>query len=121
LNKPDRKALIREYKESPRPAGIFQVKNVATGRLLIGASPDLPGMLNRQRFQLESGTHPDKELQADWDELGPDDFEFTILDRLEPGEDADAPSQEDLRMLHEMWMERLAGSDWYPKAARGTR
>jgi hypothetical protein len=39
------------------------VRNTANGESLVGTSPDLPGMLNRQRFQLERSSHPDPELQ----------------------------------------------------------
>lgn len=120
MGKLDRKKLIRQYKEDPRPTGVFQVKNLATGRLLIGSSRDLPGMLNRQRFQLEMGSHPDKELQADWHELGPDSFEFAVLDELEPGEDGSAVGTDELRVLHAMWLERLVGSELYPHSSRGT-
>lgn len=64
----DRKGRIREYKQTRLPAGVYVVRNMRTGRSLVGSSPNLPGMLNRQRFQLEMGGHPDKELQADWNE-----------------------------------------------------
>ena len=45
----DRKALIRQYKETRRPAGVFRVRNTANGKSLVGTSVDLPSMLNRQR------------------------------------------------------------------------
>jgi len=120
MTQPDRKALIRAYKENPRPAGIFQVKNTVTGRVLIGPTADLSGMLNRQRFQLEMGSHPDKELQADWNELGADAFEFGVLDTLEPGEDASITQAEDLRALHRIWLETLDVSGLYRHSVRGT-
>jgi len=117
----DRKALIREYKESPRPAGVFGVRNVETGRLLVGATPNLPGMLNRQRFQLEMGSHPDKELQADWDALGPDAFAFEVLDKLEQLDDPGADQAADLDTLRVVWLERLEeqGGAPYPMSRRG--
>jgi hypothetical protein len=105
-----RKARIREYKETPRPAGIFRVRNTATGKSLIGATRDLPGMLNRQRFQLETGMHPDRELQGDWRELGPTAFEFDVLDRLEPKREPGYDPAEDLRVLKAMWLEKLTAS-----------
>ena len=79
-----RKTLIREYKETQQPAGIYRVRNTTAGKSLIGSSVNLPGMLNRQRFQLEHGSHPDRELQSDWKTLGPGAFEFEVLDRLRP-------------------------------------
>ncbi|MBN1192737.1 MAG: GIY-YIG nuclease family protein [Coriobacteriia bacterium] len=110
---------MREYKESSRSAGIFQVANTVSGRLLLGPTPDLPGMLNRQRFQLEMGSHPDKELQTDWNDLGPDAFEFSVLDELEPHEESEADLGEDLRVLHQMWLERLFGTELYRQSVRG--
>lgn len=103
----DRKARIREYKESPRQAGVFRVRNTVSGRSLIGSSVDVPARLNRVRFQLGAGGHPDRALQQDWNESGPGAFEFETLDTLkapdEPGYDATA----DLRVLEQMWLERL--------------
>lgn len=116
----DRKALRREYKETARPAGVFAVRNTVDGVLLVGASSDLPSMLNRQRFQLEMDAHPDKTLQADWKRLGPGAFEFEVLDRLEVPEDPDADLRRDLATLLDMWLNKLAaeGQGLYPMSKR---
>jgi len=118
----DRKARIREYKETPWPAGMFRVRNTATGKSLVGSTPNLPGMLNRQRFQLENGSYPSGELQADWNALGPDAFEFEVLDRLKPSDEPDYNATEDLRVLKEMWIEKLkaSGEALYREAGWGT-
>jgi hypothetical protein len=116
----DRKSRIRDYKENPPAAGVFGVRNTATGRLLIGHTANLPGMLNRQRFQLEMGSHPDRELQADWSAQGPDSFEFDVLDELETSGDLTPQDLADeLAVLHRLWLERLAGRDLYPQSRRG--
>ncbi len=104
----DRKELKRTYKESPRTLGVFRVSNKQNERWYIGASLDVPAMLNRQRFQLEAGTHPNPALQRDWKRFGPDAFSFETLDRLEPP--ADQPGYDprrDLNALEAMWHERL--------------
>jgi len=106
----DRKARIDEYKQTPRPAGIFVVRNTKTGRTLIGPSLNLPGILNRQKFQLELGSHPDKELQADWNELGAEAFVIEVLDTLEPGDGPVADPADDLEALTAMWIEKLTAS-----------
>jgi hypothetical protein len=118
----DRKARIREYKETPRLAGVYRVRNATTGKSLVGSSANLPGILNRQRFQLESGLHPDRELQRDWNELGADAFEFETMDRLEPKKEPGYDPTEDLRVLKEMWIEKLAaaGVSLYGQSMRGT-
>jgi hypothetical protein len=107
----DRKDLIRQYKETPRPMGIFRVRNTTNGKAFIGASVDLPAMLNRQQAQLRFGAHPNRALQQDFNELGPEAFAFEILDTLkakdEPGNDPAA----DLRVLEELWLEKLSPFD----------
>ncbi len=119
----DRKSLRRQYKETARPAGLFVVRNDAEGVLFIGASGDLPSMLNRQRFQLQMNTHPDKTLQADWKRLGPDAFSFEVLDRLPQPDEPRPDLRDDLDALLDMWLERLAGEQrpLYPMCLRSTR
>ena len=103
----DRKALRRAYKETPRPMGVYAVRNTVDGMVLLGGSTDLPGMLNRQRFQLENHASPYRQLQADWDRLGEGAFGFEVLDTLEPPDEPGFDATEDLAQLVEMWRERL--------------
>ena len=104
----DRKTAIREYRQRRRPMGIFQVRNLASGKVLVGATTDLPAMLNRQRAQLRMGAHPSRELQADWKTQGPDAFAFEILDTLSHTDRPPADPAADLRILELMWLEKLA-------------
>ena len=122
MDEVDRRARLREYKETVLPAGIFRVRNTVSGRSLVGSSADLAGVLNRVRFQLKNGSHPDKELQADWNALGADAFAFEVLDLLGPTADPVADLREDLRVLHGMWLEKLAasGDPLYRQSTRGT-
>lgn len=111
----DRKTAIREYRENPRPMGLFAVRNVATGRLFLGTTADLPSMLRRQRFTLEMGSHMNRALQADWNVLGEEAFAFEVLDTLERADDATSDPKDDLAELLAMWRERLQveGRDLY--------
>jgi len=121
MDRAERKSFNREYKNTPRPVGIYRVRNSVTGKSLVGSSTDLPGMLNRQRFQLENGLHPDRELQRDWNELGADAFEFETLDRLKPSEEPGYDPTEDLAALKDMWIEELtkSGDVLYQQSKRG--
>jgi hypothetical protein len=103
----NRKELIRQYKETPRPAGIYRVQHVASGRCLFGSSPDAPAMLNRIRAQLRTRGHPSRALQADWDRDGPDAFRFEVVDLLPPGDSTGADHAEDLETLEALWREKL--------------
>ena len=81
-----RKKLIRDYKETPRPAGVYRVRHEPSGRTILGSSPDAPAMLNRIRAQLRMGGHRDRQMQRDWTSDGPDAFTFEVLDLLSPSE-----------------------------------
>src|SRR6185436_3778237 len=104
----DRKALIREYKMSRRPMGVYRVYNTVNEKSLVGVSTDLPAILNRQRAQLTFGGHPNRELQKEWNELGSEAFEFEVLDTLTPPERPDYDPSEDLRVLEELWLQKLS-------------
>ena len=115
----DRKARIREYKENLPPAGIFRIRNTVTGMSLIRPSLNLPGGLNSQRFQLETGAHPDRDLQADWDRLGPEAFVFEVLDELSRKDQDEADLRHEVHLLHRMWLEKLPSDSLYAFSRRG--
>jgi hypothetical protein len=104
----NKKALIRAYKETRRPMGVYRVHNTRNGWSLVGRSVDLPAILNRERAALRFGAHGNVALQRDWKALGADAFVFEVLDTLTPPEDQPGydPS-EDLRVLEMLWLERL--------------
>ena len=95
----DRKEALRAYKENPPPMGVFAVRNIVDGKAFVGSAPNLPGRLNRERFDLEMGSHRDREMQADWDRLGEEGFTFEALDTLEPSDDPAADTAEELATL----------------------
>ena len=121
----DRKALIRQYKEMRKTAGVYRVRNLTNEKSLVGASADVPSMLNRERAQLRTGTHMNRPLQADWNALGAEAFAFEILDTLTPPPDKpDWDPKDDLSLLEAMWLEKLspwgdAGYNARPSSLRG--
>jgi hypothetical protein len=106
-----RKELIRAYKETRRPMGVYRVHNTRHDRSIIGRSVDLPSILNRERAALRLGAHRNEALQRDWNELGPDAFTFEILDTITPpeGQPSYDPA-DDLEVLEAMWVERLGAT-----------
>jgi hypothetical protein len=107
VNQNDRKSILRNFKDSVRPIGVFRVWNKQMKKSLVGSATNLPGILNRNRFELESGSHRDKEIQIDWNTLGSDAFDFEILETLKPQEDPTYDPVDDLRILKQLWLEKL--------------
>jgi hypothetical protein len=102
-----RKELIRLYRETPRPAGVYRVLHKPSGRALIGTAPDTRAKFNSLQAQLSFGSFPNKAIQADWDADGEDAFVFEVLDLLPPGDDPTADLNAELATLLEMWLEKL--------------
>jgi hypothetical protein len=110
----DRKALIHEYENTPRTAGIGLVRNTTDGKVLLLASRDIPALLNRHRAQLRFGAHRTAELQQDWKALGEQAFAFEVVDTLTPKDTPGYDPTEDLRALEQLRLEKLE-----PFGARG--
>jgi len=103
----DKKEIKKLYKQIVQPMGIFQIKNLASGKIYIGRSTDLNGKINSEKFQLKNNLHMNRELQNDFNDLGEEKFSFEILDRLLPKEKPDYDYDGDLQALKEMWLEKL--------------
>ena len=102
-----RKDIHREYKERVKPAGIFQVKNTVNGKVMLGSSLNLEGPLNRHSFMLKIGSHTNKALQKDWDEFGPDNFVFEILEEVKVQDNPNFNLKDELTLLEQIWLEKL--------------
>ena len=99
--------LRRAYKEAPRQAGIFQIRNTTTGKILLGSSTNLHGPLNKHRFMLSIDKHDNAALQNDWNQLGAAAFAFEILEIVEPSDDPNFSVEDELTLLEEIWRDKL--------------
>lgn len=99
--------LKREYKERKRPAGVFQVKNMANGKVLLGSSLNLEGPLNSHKFMLTIGKHRNEMLQKEWNAFGADNFVFEILEEVKVTDDPNFNLNDELTLLEQIWIEKL--------------
>jgi hypothetical protein len=106
MNK-ENKRLKQEYKQTQRAMGIFLIRNVVTDKVFLAAGLDLEAAVNRHKFQLTIGKHPNLELQADWNTLGSTNFAFEILDQMEPPRDPKLDRRDELAFMETMWLEKL--------------
>ena len=120
----DRKTLKQEYKDTPKPMGIYRILNRSNGKCLVGRSVNIPGLFNRERFMLKLGDHRNLPLQEDWKRFGADAFTFEVLEDLEaPDDSPDHNPKEDLVALEELWIEKLSpfGDKGYNKPPKDER
>lgn len=102
-----RRDIKREYKERKKSAGIFQIKNTANGKVLLGSSLNLEGPLNSHRFMLTIGRHRNESLQKEWNEHGPDKFVFEVLEVVQAKDDPNFNLDDELALLEQIWLEKL--------------
>jgi len=102
-----KKDIKREYKERAKTAGVFQVKNTANGKVLLGSSLNLDGPLNGHKFMLTIGSHRNKVLQKEWNEYGADKFVFETLEVVKVKEDPNFNLKDELTLIEEIWLEKL--------------
>jgi len=105
--KNEKKRLKEEYKRGVRPMGVFLIRNTSNDRVFVASGLDLAGKMNRHKFELTSGKHKNRELQADWDALGGERFAFEIVDQIEPRDAPGFDARAELAFLEEMWLEKL--------------
>jgi group I intron endonuclease len=103
----NRKELIKQYKQTIQPMGVYQIKNKRNGKVYIGSTKNLLGKINSHKFQLKNDLHPNREMQKEFREIGEEGFSFDVLDRLEPKEDLNYDYSEELKTLEAMWIEKL--------------
>ncbi|MDR9852021.1 DUF2087 domain-containing protein [Paenibacillus sp. VCA1] len=112
-----RKELVEQYMNTPRPMGVFQIRNKQNGKIYVTSSTNMPGAMNGQKAKLASDYHVSPELQKDWKELGEGAFAFEILEELRP--DPQAPNdlqqqkvyKDKVEKMEKEWLEKLQPYD----------
>jgi len=103
----NKKQIIKDYKLTKHPTGVFVVKNKIGNKVYIGTSKNLPSVLRRFDFTLKMGSFPFQELIDDYKNLGEENFEIKILDELDIKDETEQEIDNDLKTLEDMWVEKL--------------
>lgn len=106
--------LKTQYKERKIVGGVFAIRNTLSDKLSLDATTDLQGSLNRFEFAKKTGSCVDLKLQQDWTKQSGEGFVFETLEELEKNEtQTDAEFASDIKLLKEIWLEKLADKDLY--------
>ncbi len=107
-NKERKKALVREYKRTPKEMGVYCIRNISSDKCFVAASRDLNARFNRHRLELKmQSDRSSPALQKDWTAHGEDAFEFATLDVLEPSDELGYDPSDDLAVLEQLWLDKL--------------
>lgn len=102
-----KKELKNEYKQKKFQIGIFQIRNTINNKIFVESSTDLIAIWNRQKFQLNMGSHHNSELQKDWIKFGGDKFNYEILEEIEQKENNSTNYSKEVKELEKMYIEEL--------------
>ncbi len=113
LDKQKKKELTTTYRQSLRPMGIYQIRNLVNGKIFVDRSIDLEAARNRHHFVTAMSRPPIPELLADWQIYGGKQFVFEVLDKVAlegesiPDEATRQRHKGELDELLALWLEKL--------------
>ena len=109
-----RKTLINEYKRGQIIGGIYRVTNTRNGMYLLDYAPNLQSKQNSFNFMVSSGSCLDYRLKKDLTAFGGEVFIFEMLEALEKKQEQTQDEfMDDLKMLEQLWSEKLDSSTRY--------
>jgi len=112
----DRKKELKEmYKQLKTDMGIFIIQSKSNNKYYLDTSQNLKGKMNRDRFQLEAGSHKNQELQKEWKQYSSDNFEIKVLENLKYDKDETKTDySEELEIMKTIWEEKLLNQNMMP-------
>ncbi|HQR99165.1 MULTISPECIES: GIY-YIG nuclease family protein [unclassified Polaromonas] len=102
-----RSELKKQYRETPPPMGVYAIRSLSSGRVIVEASTNVHAAMNRARFELDRKSYRDKHLQQDWLAFGPDNCRFEVIDLVKRRDDPAFDYKAELAGLLAMWREEL--------------
>ncbi len=108
-----KKELKEEYKKRKSQMGVFQIRNITNNRILIDSSLDMTSKWNRHTLELKMGTHQNKQLLKDWNEIGEENFIFEILTVLKETEQNQVNYRTELKLMQELVIEEIPSNNFY--------
>ena len=112
MDKNSRKELLEKFKQIKDYMGVVKITNKNNGKIFIESYPNLKNKWLTMQGQLNSGRHPNSQLQKDWHEMGADAFVYEVLEEKESAEVTDMKWE--LKKIKKPWLEKFK-----PYAERG--
>lgn len=104
----DRRQQARRARDAFPAMGIYAIHNRTTGRVSVKSSHNVPGAINRLRFELRLGCHRDRSLQALWDERGAEGVSMEVLELVRERKDPAFDYEAELALLEALYRQELS-------------
>lgn len=109
MNKQSKKELKEQYKNREIIGGVYRVICQGSGKQFLRSTEDIKGSKNRFIFSIATNSCPDMSMLKEWNEFGPNAFDFEILEEIVKKEtQTDSEFSEDTHFLFETWKEKLS-------------
>lgn len=106
--------MSRAYKEAKQTGGIYVIRNVKTGKMLLQSTRTIEKAANLLSFAKMTGSCVHPLIAGDWERYGPDAFELEIFETIDKKDtQSDAEFASDIRALEELWHEKLGADKLY--------
>ncbi|WP_212004069.1 GIY-YIG nuclease family protein [Chitinophaga sp. HK235] len=102
-----KKELKEAYRQMTFRMGVYQIRNIVSNKIWIHYSADLDRAWNSPRMQLLANTHPNEELQSDWNTLGEKCFAYEIVEELDDTTDPTVDYKKEVQALYKMCLDEL--------------
>jgi len=114
MDKQRKKDIQAEYKAKKESGGVYAIRNIVNGKILLLTTTNLQGSRNRFEFSQKTGSCENPKLTTDYRLMGSSAFKFEILETLEMGDEQNYESYvKDLKILQSLWLEKFDADKLY--------
>lgn len=116
IDRARRRELSAAYRETPRRAGVFLIRNLESGRTWVAPSLDLDSEQHKLDFARATGSTGvfHRSLVPDVERLGWSAFTLEVVEELPDSRDRTAAeTREDLATLVALWREKVGPDRLY--------
>jgi len=112
-NNEKRKKLKEQYASRRVMGGVYAIRHVKNGKLMLFCTTDMPGSINRFNFAQQIGGCLHPKLRSEWGKNG-SCFVFELVEELEKKEiQSDSEFKQDVEALLEITRERYTLDQLY--------
>lgn len=105
MEKTKRKELLEQYKQIKTYMGVVQITNKTNRKIYVVSYPNLKNKWTSIQGQLNNKMHINSGLQKDWNEFGPDAFEYKVLEEKSTEDIIDVGWEH--KQMEKAWLNKL--------------